>query len=221
MSLDSYYEHTRGDVVDLIRRTVPIRGKVLDIGCASGAIGEQLLSMGFEEVWGVEIDDKAAKRAERRLTRVVRAPFPCDEADEGSPFDVVLMADSLEHLADPWGALSAIQRLLAPGGCVVLSLPNVSHYSVVFDQFRGHWDYAEEGLLDCTHLRFFTPGSAVALLGDSGFVVDCMESTCHVPGRRWSLLTVIVRRFLPHLLVSQFRVVARRRSGRGVGKGVS
>ena len=210
MGLDPYMEHVRWDVVELIGRTVPIRGKVLDIGCASGAVGEQLLGMGFEEVWGVEIDDTAARRAEGRLTRVLRAAFPCVEANEGRPFDVVVMADSLEHLADPWGALGVVRDLLAPGGYLVLSLPNVSHYSVLMEQFLGRWEYGSAGLLDRTHLRFFTPESAVGILVDKGFIVERVEPTYHLPRRRWTAATLAARRVLPHLLVYQFRVVSRR-----------
>jgi SAM-dependent methyltransferase len=85
---------------------------------------------------------------------------------ENSQFDVILCLDVLEHMVNPWGAVDRlVSRYLAPGGALVVSLPNVRHYSVVLPLLlQGRWDYQDAGLLDRTHLRFFTRDTALRLL---------------------------------------------------------
>ncbi len=78
-------------------------------------------------------------------------------------------ADILEHLRDPWRLLASQRELLAPGGHVVVSLPNVRHYPVVLGLLRGRWRYQDEGVLDRSHLRFFTRDSARELVSGAGY----------------------------------------------------
>jgi SAM-dependent methyltransferase len=113
-------------------------------------------------------------------------------------FDLIIALDVLEHLIDPWSIVRRLHGILNPGGVIIASIPNVGHYSVAVPLvLRGQWNYADEGLLDRTHLRFFTRRTAVDLLTCSGLVIDKIEST-HFWQRRY--LMKILSRLLDWLL---------------------
>lgn len=96
-------------------------------------------------------------------------------AAEG-PFKVILCLDVLEHLVDPWAAVARLHRVLAPGGVIVGSIPNVRHYSVLLPLlFRNDWSLADAGILDRTHLRFFVRRTAVDLMTSSGLELDLVQ----------------------------------------------
>jgi 2-polyprenyl-3-methyl-5-hydroxy-6-metoxy-1,4-benzoquinol methylase len=172
-------------------------------------LGEALLSYGFSEVVGVEPVEQAARVAARRLTHVVVGCFPDARAHAMGPYDHILFADSLEHLTDPWHALDEARTLLAAGGELILSVPNISHYSVALHLAKGRWAYQDSGFLDRTHLRFFTPLSLRSLLHETGFTVSAIRFVRLSPRRRYRLLEMITRRFAPHLYVRHMYVIAK------------
>lgn len=148
--------------------------RILDVGCAKGLLGEVLLTrVPGREVWGVELDEDAASEARRRITNVLTGdveamrplPFPRGH------FDCALFGDVLEHLRDPGGLLQRLWAHLAPSAMLVANVPNVCHWSVVTGLLRGQFMYEDSGLLDRTHLRFFSPDSFHALLEDCGYEV--------------------------------------------------
>lgn len=164
----SYYEHDRPDVREFIG---PILGRtVLDVGCGSGVMGAALLRDGAARVVGIEKDDYAAAAARSRISKVYQ-----EDLDEWSPrdlgvFERIVCADVLEHLKDPEQTLRELRKCLAPNGRIILSVPNIRHLSVIFDLVvRGDWKYVDAGLLDRTHLRFFTAESLDHLLDETGF----------------------------------------------------
>ncbi|MBL8840728.1 MAG: glycosyltransferase [Planctomycetes bacterium] len=166
-----YFQHDRPEV----RALIPAGAKrVLDVGCGAGALGLALKLERAErlEVVGIELDAAAARRAGEELDHVLQgdAVQRMGELPSGR-FDAVVFADLLEHLAAPEAALAQARRLLAPGGVVVASLPNVRHWSVVRQLLEGDFRYEEAGILDRTHLRFFTKRSAERLLESAGFSV--------------------------------------------------
>jgi SAM-dependent methyltransferase len=156
---------------------VPDGARVLDVGCATGYLAAELARRGCR-VTGVEADPLAAERARAHCEAVVVGDVE-DDACRGelaalaapAPFDVVLCGDVLEHLRDPWSALAAVAALAAPGGTVVLSVPNVAHWTGRRALARGRFPYAEHGLFDRTHLRFFTRASARDLAERAGLRV--------------------------------------------------
>ena len=124
-----------------------------------------------KEVWGVEREPIAADRAASRLSRVI-----CKDAETAvrdcptGYFDCLIMADILEHLVDPWKALEEYRLTLRDGGCLIVSLPNIRFVGAVIPLVcAGQWEYREDGVLDRTHLRFFTKDSAIALVRGAGF----------------------------------------------------
>lgn len=166
-------------LVELIGR----EKRVLDVGCAGGDLGRMLKRRGCQ-VSGVELDPESAQAAGLVLDKVVTGDI--GELDlvhhfGEESFDVVVFGDVLEHLADPVGALKRIRPILSNSGAVVASIPNVAHGSVRLALLTGRWDYRPLGLLDSTHLRFFTRGSVYDLLREAGLVaVDMRRTTAGV-----------------------------------------
>ncbi|MBO1750964.1 class I SAM-dependent methyltransferase [Actinotalea sp. BY-33] len=154
-------------------------GSVLDVGCSTGYLGAELRRRGCRVV-GVEQDADAAGRAREVLDEVLVADIEGGSLTEllaGQQFDVVVLADVLEHLRDPAATLRAATELLAPGGSVVISVPNVAHGSLRLALLQGRWIYTETGLLDRTHLRFFTRDSFLGLLDDAGLAPTDLRAT--------------------------------------------
>jgi len=175
--------------------------RVLDLGCATGATGAALKAGGDVHVTGIEIEPEYAREAERVLDRVIVADAEQPPPDLGT-FDVLIAADILEHLRDPWTALHAYAQLLEPGGTAIVSLPNVAHWSTYAALVRGTWPRKAEGIFDATHLRWFTLRDARALLMQAGLRPHT------VVRRRW-LLTRGSRldRFAPPLTLFTFQYV--------------
>lgn len=154
--------------------------RVLDVGCSTGYLARALADQGCT-VTGVEYDQEAAERARPVLDELVVADLERDDLAglfaEGTTFDVVVFGDVLEHLRDPEAVLASAVRLLAPGGSVVISVPNVTHGSLRLALLQGRWDYRETGLLDRTHIRFFTRESLAELLRGAGLVAQEVRAT--------------------------------------------
>jgi len=149
--------------------------RVLELGCAGGALGAELKRR-FPQasVVGVEPAEAAADLAATRLDRVIRARLEeIDYAAEGlapGTFDTIIAADVLEHVFNPWQALVRMKPLLAPGGQLVASIPNVRNAMLVAAlAVNGRWEYRDRGLLDITHLRFFTLEEIRRLFAQTGY----------------------------------------------------
>jgi 2-polyprenyl-3-methyl-5-hydroxy-6-metoxy-1,4-benzoquinol methylase len=147
--------------------------RVLEVGCATGHVTKALTERGCTVV-GIEVDAAAAAVAEKWAERVVvgdiDAGTPWAEL-EGEQFDAVTFGDVLEHLRDPLGTLRAAVRLLKPSGVVAISVPNVAHGDVRIALLLGDFPYSEVGLLDRTHIRFFTKSTLWDLVREAGLVL--------------------------------------------------
>lgn len=126
--------------------------EVLDIGCGSSAIGMTLKDAGFTNLSAIEVD-KEAKEQAKNYYRVVESSF---EPFAGQKFGLILLLDVLEHTPNPEQFLDNVVDLLKPGGTLLLSVPNIAHWSVRFPLLFGIFNYTSRGLLDRTHLQFFT-----------------------------------------------------------------
>ena len=211
------YENPRPEIQSLVPPGVR---RILDLGCASGALGAALKRRGGVEVVGVELDAAYAADAARRLDRVVNddlerlALEPALEEELGR-FDCLVAGDVLEHLRDPWTALQRTAALLEPGGWAVVSLPNVRHWETFWQLGRhGRWPRRDEGIFDRTHLRWFTLLDAVELIEGAGLEVRDVRRQYRLgPGlSRWDRhLPRLERTPLRPFLAFQHVIAARRR----------
>ena len=157
--------------------------EVLDVGCASGYLAEALGRNGCL-VSGVEYDPVDAEKARPFLVDLAVADLnQVDLAEQfpGKAFDTIVFGDVLEHLLDPATVLTSSLRLLRPGGSIVISIPNVAHGSVRLALLQGRWNYTDTGLLDKTHIRFFTLKTLLAMLEKAGLAVTELRSTVADP----------------------------------------
>jgi 2-polyprenyl-3-methyl-5-hydroxy-6-metoxy-1,4-benzoquinol methylase len=153
--------------------------RVLDVGCSTGYLGRVLAERGCV-VDGVEIDPEAARLAREHLHAVIEIDLDDEDLAQSFPgcqYDCIVLADVLEHLVNPRAVLESAVSLLAPDGAVVISVPNVTHGSVRLALLQGRWDYRDTGLLDRTHIRFFTRESILDLVRESGLAVIELRST--------------------------------------------
>jgi len=157
--------------------------RVLDVGCATGYVARALNERGCT-VSGLEADPEAAQEARPHLDRLVVGDLEHTDLVETfgeHSFDVVVFGDVLEHLRDPLPTLRQSRSLLVDGGSVVASVPNIAHGSIRLSLLQGRFDYQPLGLLDTTHLRFFTRDSLEALMREAGLIpVDVRRTTAGV-----------------------------------------
>ena len=174
---DAYFEFDRPE----LRALVPTDARrVLDVGCGAGALGAALREERGIEVMGLELAADAAARARERLDRVVEADLDGleDLPFERGGFDAMVFGDVLEHLRDPHRLLRNLRPWLADDGVLVCSIPNVGHWSVVLPLLtHDRWPYADAGLLDRTHVHFFTLAEAELMLRDCGFTLESAATT--------------------------------------------
>jgi 2-polyprenyl-3-methyl-5-hydroxy-6-metoxy-1,4-benzoquinol methylase len=147
--------------------------RIADVGCGTGSFGAALKRRSGAEVWGIELSAAAGREAEARLDRVlIGDASTCVASLPDAYFDCVVFNDVLEHLADPYQVLLRTQAKLAPEGTVVCSIPNVRYWRVLRGLLlRKDWRYEETGVLDRTHLRFFTERSIRSMFGELGYEI--------------------------------------------------
>lgn len=152
---------------------------VLEFGCATGYFSHLLMKKGCEVV-GIEINPDAARLAEQYCKQVIVADLDSIFLPELLPsqeFDIAVFGDVLEHLRNPWKVLEETRRLLKPDGYIVASIPNIAHGAIRLALLKGKFEYTNLGILDDTHLRFFTRSTVQDLFEKSGYEVDLIGRT--------------------------------------------
>jgi 2-polyprenyl-3-methyl-5-hydroxy-6-metoxy-1,4-benzoquinol methylase len=155
----------------------PDSKKILDVGCAAGLLGERFKKENPDrEIWGIDMNEKYIEVAKNRLDRAIlddvsNLKFPLKE----KYFDTIIFADILEHLKDPRGVLKEYKKFLKEGGVIIVSIPNVRHITVILNLLIGHWNYQDSGILDKTHLRFFTKKSAIEMIEGAGYKIKTVQ----------------------------------------------
>lgn len=189
----------------------PACGLVLEGGVSSGYFARVLTAAGCT-VDGVELDPDAAAVASSVCRRVVVGDLGAvAPSDLDGPYDTLVLGDTLEHLVDPAATLTRLSGALRPGGAVVASIPNVAEAGNRLRLLRGRWDYADRGILDRTHLRFFTHRTVQELFGAAGLEVVAVDGYVRagLAGERWSGAVHRLGNLRPGLFAYTFVVVAR------------
>ena len=164
---------------EVLRHTRP-GDRIFEGGVSTGYLSRRFVEEG-RRVDGAEIDPRAARQAEKVCERVWVGDLEQLDVDELSTYDVFLFGDTLEHLADPVGLLRRLRPKLNPAGTLVVSLPNVANWTMRLRLLLGRFDYTERGILDRTHLRFYTKRTARQMLEAAGFEVVRLQATVPVP----------------------------------------
>lgn len=174
-----YFAHARMDIASLLP-TPPRRDqRILEIGCSGGHTLEWLKTEGHCG-WAAGVEPFAEFSA---TPGTVDQFYKLDIEKELPPIedatiDTILCLDVLEHLVDPWTTVRRLDKLLKPGGSWIVSVPNMRNYHVILDlAFKGRFDYTQDGILDRTHLRFFTRASLISMMESCGAQVTTVLGT--------------------------------------------
>ena len=168
------------EVARMLADLVPVGSRVLDVGCGTGSVSRIIADTRSAKIIGIEPDPCRAAAARARGLEVYQELFTPAIVQRLEPFNVILFADVLEHVADPGSFLQFARRALLPGGRVVASVPNVAHWSVRLDLLRGRFDYQPVGIRDATHLRWFTADTIRSLFETNGLRVISLQHTAGV-----------------------------------------
>ncbi len=207
MKPSDYFSQTRGEM----RQFVPAGAqRILEIGCGEGLFGAQFAAEG-KEMWGIESESAAAARATAHLTRVV-----CGDVLEKLSelpkryFDVIVCNDVLEHVIDPYSVVALLQEFLVLDGVIVASLPNVRYLPVLWNLVvKKVWDYTDQGVLDRTHLRFFTEKNIRDLFAHAGYEVVTLTGINPIFSWKFSLFNWATFGWCADTRFMQFAVVSR------------
>jgi 2-polyprenyl-3-methyl-5-hydroxy-6-metoxy-1,4-benzoquinol methylase len=170
----------------ILRQFTPAGGspeRVLDIGCGQAGLAAEIRNLGHV-VWGIEASSIAVAKAASRVDRCIHADLLDLKAIEAllsqERFDALIFSDVLEHLYDPLGALRFYSRFLRPGGRLLISVPNALNWQSRLSFLFGRFEYQDTGVMDRTHIRFFTFRSAKRLLTAAGCSIERTDFTPHL-----------------------------------------
>lgn len=205
------YENSSRDPDDVgmkIASLISKNSRVLDVGCGTGSTTELIMRETQARVVGIEPDAARKTVACGRGLEVFDGTLSDDFLREHGLFDTIVFADVLEHLPNPGELVLLAERGLAPGGSIVASVPNIAHWSVRLNLLRGRFDYRDCGIMDATHLRWFTHDALHRFFDRLGFQVTHHLYTVNTGmiehSRPWAWLPQRVRMRLVRQLVNWF-----------------
>ena len=205
---EGYYENARPEMVPFVPESCKL---VLEVGCSSGAFGKLLKENRPEcEVWGIEPNAEAAQLASTRLDKAICGTFRAGMPElEGRSFDCIVCNDVLEHVPNPEQILEDCKQYLTPNGIVVASIPNILHfYQISKILIEQDWRYEEAGIMDQTHLRFFTKKSIVRLFESCDYKIVRIQGINPSYGLKYSIVNGITLGHISDWRFVQFAVVA-------------
>lgn len=203
-----YYFGEKKEIIPFIPQDIK---KTLDVGCASGSFSVHLKNVFDTETWGIEMVEEIASIAKTKLDHVLTGSF--DDVHESLPksyFDCIFFNDVLEHMADPESCLRKIKENLIQGGIVIASIPNIRHINALKGLLiHKDWKYVDSGIMDRTHLRFFTKKSIIRMFHDCGYEIKQIKGTNSIsPYCLTSIINLLTFKALDDIKHQQFVVVA-------------
>ncbi|AFY62542.1 class I SAM-dependent methyltransferase [Synechococcus sp. PCC 6312] len=182
------------DRIEMLAFIPSFSKKILDIGCANGRFATLVKDKFGVEAWGIEINPEAARIASQHLDKVLHKDIL--DALNDLPekyFDCIIFNDVLEHLIDPYTVLKKVKKNLSNEGVVIASLPNIRHAPVLYELLvKGNWDYQDYGVLDRTHLRFFTRKSIKKMFEEQGYTILKMDGINRSESIRGKLISKLL-----------------------------
>ncbi|MEA3305807.1 MAG: class I SAM-dependent methyltransferase [Candidatus Omnitrophota bacterium] len=206
MKNSKYYENDRKDIIALLPNEVK---RVLNVGCGFGLMGKRLGEERGIEVVGIENQEEAAGIARANINKLIvgdvenlKLPF------EKGYFDCLIYGEILEHLKDPWKVLNKHTYYLKKDGWCIASIPNIAHYSIIKGLLSNKWEYKPSGILDKTHLRFFTIEGIRKMFKDAGYTIE-EEKKYIRASKSKKLLNKLLLGRINHLLIEQYLIKGR------------
>ena len=203
---DSYYYDQRWDLFSL----VPAKSKnILDVGCGKGWLGAKIKQTRPCKITGIEYTD-VGEYANLAYDKIyisdIKDVIP-DLKEES--FDCVILGDVLEHLINPWDILKKLKPLVSANGVFLISIPNIQHYTVLLNLIRGKFEYQKEGILDKTHLRFFTLQSFTETLNTLGLTSNIVRRNIS-SGKTSKVLNLLSANYLINFITFQFIFISKK-----------
>ena len=192
---------------------MPFNSLVLDFGCATGFIGEYLIKNKKCRVFGIEEGKEEAEIASKKLNGVIfsniddKNVFNKIRKLNTGKFDVILAMSLVEHLKDLKSFFNLVERLLKKDGYLIITVPNIAHWSMRLKLLQGNFDYTKYGILDETHLHFFTIKTLKNLLENNDFEMGNLNIDAE--GGGCPRVSLFLSRFFPNLFAYQILVKAR------------
>lgn len=199
---DGYFDRINLDIL----KNIPIYAKkILEIGCGTGALGYKYKQSNSRcEYHGIELSEKAVDYAisQNRLDSIQIGDIEKSSLNnfgfDKESFDCIIYGDVLEHLIDPWNTIINHSEYLKQNGLIISSIPNISNFSIIYQLLKGKWTYQDEGLLDRTHLRFFTLESIKQMFSSANMAIINIEARCYNLKAHQSFMNAITP-ILPYL----------------------
>jgi 2-polyprenyl-3-methyl-5-hydroxy-6-metoxy-1,4-benzoquinol methylase len=204
-----YYACDRPEMLDFVPTSAR---RILDVGCGEGSFGRALKARRPDiTLYGIEVEPGAAQVAATWYDKVLTGTFPADLPTEVELLDCAVFNDVLEHLVDPWAALSGLHEHLDSDAVVVASIPNLRYLPVLYRLVvEGTFRYTPTGVLDNTHLRFFTRKTIVDLFVSTGYIVESIEGINALDRWQIRVLRALLPSFANDVRYIEYAVVARR-----------
>lgn len=204
----AYYYSDRSEMLQYVPEHAQ---RILEIGCGAGEFGESLKKYRNIEFWGVDICQEMAEHAKAKLDNVIVGNIESENLSlPGGYFDCIVFNDVIEHLVNPWIVLNNMRQLLNNTGCVIASIPNIRYFDTIRDLIKNkNWQYQDYGILDKTHLRFFTINSIRSLFEVSNFtVVNIQGIKARKFPWKFNIFNLLMNRTFDDMKYLQFACVA-------------
>lgn len=204
----NYYQGINADLLSMLPKNVQT---VVEIGCAAGQFAAAYRAINpTVRYLGVELFEDAAQQAATQMDDVIIGSIEdidvfseLEDVLGDSEIDVLVFGDVLEHLLDPWGILAKFKQIMSPNGYCVACIPNISHWTILAGLLHGEWNYADFGLLDKTHLRFFTKKTMIELFENTGWQVEAFTPRTIFPHETKQAMSVFTTLAQPFGLSSE------------------